>query len=192
VTRRIVECRRRQAPPNHAISRQAWLRSGRAGNCGNSASPASRSRPGWIPPPRVHRPYHLRYAPSLNRRLKRLGIKQVRTPFRCPLADAVAERWVKSARTECLDHLSVFNESTLRRAISSYVIYYNHHRPHRSVRQRAPCASGELQTGLQECSERSSQNQYSADCTTFIGTLHNRPHFCALQVNFATNRPHGP
>jgi hypothetical protein len=31
---------------------------GRARNCGNAASPASRSRPGWIHSPRVHRPYH--------------------------------------------------------------------------------------------------------------------------------------
>jgi putative transposase len=38
-----------------------------------------------------------RYGPSFDRRLKRLGIKQVRTPFRCPVANAVAERWVKSA-----------------------------------------------------------------------------------------------
>jgi transposase InsO family protein len=41
-----------------------------------------------------------RYGPSFDRRLKRLGIKQVRTPFRCPVANAVAERWVKSARTD--------------------------------------------------------------------------------------------
>jgi Integrase core domain len=67
---------------------------------------------------------------------------QVRTPFRCPTANAVAERWVKSARTECLDYLFVFNESTLRRAIASCVTYYNHHRPHRSIGERAPCASG--------------------------------------------------
>ena len=88
-----------------------------------------------------------RYGPSFDRRLKRLGIKQVRTPFRCPVANAVAERWVKSARTECLDHLFVFNELTLRRAISSYVAYYNHHRPHRSIGQRAPCASGRAADG---------------------------------------------
>ena len=41
---------------------------------------------------------------------------------------------------------------------------------------------GELQTGLRECDEASSQNQYSADCTTFIGMLHNRSHCCAPQV----------
>jgi hypothetical protein len=40
---------------------------------------------------------------------------------------------------------------------------------------------GELQTGLRECDEASSQNQYSADCTTFIGMRHNRSHFCAPQ-----------
>ena len=43
---------------------------------------------------------------------------------------------------QCLDHLFVFNELTLRRAISSYVAYYNHHHPHRSTGQRAPCTSG--------------------------------------------------
>ena len=79
-----------------------------------------------------------RYGPSFDRRLKRLGIKQVRTPFRCPVANAVAERWVKSARTECLDHLFVFNELTVRRAISSYVGYYNESRTHLSLKKDAP------------------------------------------------------
>jgi len=41
-----------------------------------------------------------------------------------------------------------------------------------------------------ECSEASSQSQYLADCTTFIGTLHNRPHFCALQPSKARRPPH--
>jgi transposase InsO family protein len=38
-----------------------------------------------------------RYGPSFDRRLKRLGIKQVRKPFRGPTANGGAERWVKSA-----------------------------------------------------------------------------------------------
>jgi putative transposase len=42
-------------------------------------------------------------------------IRQVRTPFRSPRANAVAERWVRSARSECLDHLIVFSEANLRR-----------------------------------------------------------------------------
>jgi hypothetical protein len=38
-----------------------------------------------------------------------------------PLANAISERWVKSVPTECLDHLLVFNESHLRRAIARHV-----------------------------------------------------------------------
>jgi putative transposase len=56
-----------------------------------------------------------------------------------PLANAISERWVKSVPTECLDHLLVFNESHLRRAIAR--TYFNYWRPHRSLGQRAPCES---------------------------------------------------
>ncbi len=45
-----------------------------------------------------------RYGALFDRRLKNLGITQVRTPFRVPQANSIAERWVRSARQECLDH----------------------------------------------------------------------------------------
>jgi hypothetical protein len=51
----------------------------------------------------------------------------------------VAERWVRSARSECLDHLIVFSEANLRRVLSAYVTYYNRCRPHRSLGQAVPC-----------------------------------------------------
>ena len=86
-----------------------------------------------------------RYGVIFNRRLRRLGIQPVRTPFRAPRANAISERWVKSARTECLDHLFVFTEAHLRRAISAYVVYFNYWRPHRSLGQRAPCESAVLE-----------------------------------------------
>jgi transposase InsO family protein len=78
-----------------------------------------------------------RYGVRFDCRMRHLGIKQVRTPFRAPRANSIAERWVKSARTECLDHLFVFNEAHLRRVMSAYVRYFNHWRPHRSLGQRA-------------------------------------------------------
>ena len=43
------------------------------------------------------------------------------------------------ARTECLDHLLIFNEAHPRRAISGCAAYFNYWRPHRSLGQRAPC-----------------------------------------------------
>jgi transposase InsO family protein len=57
-----------------------------------------------------------------------------------PQANAIAERWVKSVRTECLDHLLILNERHLRRVLTEYVTYFNRWRPHRSLGQRAPCA----------------------------------------------------
>jgi transposase InsO family protein len=79
-----------------------------------------------------------RYGMTFDNRLRRLGIKQIRTPYRSPRANAVVERWVKSARSECLDHLFIFSEAGLRRDLSTYVSYFNHWRPHRSIGQRTP------------------------------------------------------
>ena len=45
---------------------------------------------------------------------------------------------MRSVRTEYLDHLFIFTEGHLRRAISSYVTYFNDWRSHRSLDQRAP------------------------------------------------------
>jgi putative transposase len=80
------------------------------------------------------------YAASFNRRVRNLGIMQARTPFRSPRANATAERWVRSVRTECLDHVFIFNEHHLQKVLAEYVGYFNHWRPHRSIGQRAPCA----------------------------------------------------
>src|SRR5919112_1968923 len=53
------------------------------------------------------------------------GATIVRTPYRAPNANAVAERWIRSAREECLDHLLILNEAHLRRVLTAYVIFYN-------------------------------------------------------------------
>jgi len=75
-----------------------------------------------------------------DRRVRNIGIAQLRTPFRSPRANAIAERWVRSVRTECLDHVFIFNERHLRQVLAEYVGYFNDWRPHRSIGQRAPCA----------------------------------------------------
>jgi transposase InsO family protein len=65
-------------------------------------------------------------------------IEIVRTPFRAPQANAVAERFVRTVRTECLDWLLVLNAEHLERAVTTFVDHYNRHRPHRGLGLRPP------------------------------------------------------
>jgi transposase InsO family protein len=54
-----------------------------------------------------------------------MGIKQVPSAPRSPWQRAYVERLIGSVRRECLDHMIVFGERSLRRALTSYVSYYN-------------------------------------------------------------------
>ena len=76
-----------------------------------------------------------------NRRVHALGMKQIRTPVKAPRANAIAERWIRTARSECLDHRFIFGHQSLQRLLNEYVAYYNCWRLHRSLGQKAPCAS---------------------------------------------------
>jgi putative transposase len=66
------------------------------------------------------------------------GVEVVRTPYRSPTANAYAERWVRSARAECLDHLLIVNEAHLRQVLAAYVAHYNQARPHQGIGQQVP------------------------------------------------------
>jgi transposase InsO family protein len=78
------------------------------------------------------------YGRNFGARLSKLGITSVRTPFRAPRANAIAERLVRSIRRECLDHVIVINERHLRSVLVEYAQYYNLDRPHRSLGLQSP------------------------------------------------------
>src|SRR5215813_3417701 len=77
-----------------------------------------------------------RFGMEFDRRVQRLGVTRIRTPVRAPQANALAERWIRSVRAECLDHLVIVNERHLQRILDEYVAYFNAWRPHRGVGQR--------------------------------------------------------
>jgi putative transposase len=52
--------------------------------------------------------------------------------------NAIAERWIASARRECLDRMLITGERHLRLVLSEYVEHYNVHRPHRTLCQSPP------------------------------------------------------
>jgi hypothetical protein len=63
------------------------------------------------------------------------------TPLRAPNANAYAERWVRTVREECLDHILVLNEGHLRRTLTTYIDYYETARPHQGLNQQMPVPS---------------------------------------------------
>jgi transposase InsO family protein len=70
------------------------------------------------------------------------GIRMVRTPVGAPKANAIAERFVRTVRAECLDWLLILNRRHLEHVLRVYVDHYNGERPHRSLKLRAPMPDG--------------------------------------------------
>jgi putative transposase len=65
-------------------------------------------------------------------------IKILKTPVHAPRANAICERYMRSVRQECLDHLLIFGEKQLQRILNEYVVYFNRARPHQGMAQQIP------------------------------------------------------
>ena len=66
------------------------------------------------------------------------GIVAVKIPPRSPRANAYAERFVLTTRTEVTDRMLIFGERHLRTILAEYEAHYNGRRPHRSRELRPP------------------------------------------------------
>jgi len=67
-----------------------------------------------------------------------MGIEEVLTAPRSPWQNPFLERLVGSIRRECLDHVIVWNERSLRRTLQSYFAYYQRSRTHLALGKDAP------------------------------------------------------
>jgi putative transposase len=70
--------------------------------------------------------------------LAEAGIEAVKIPSRSPRANAYAERFVLTARTEVTDRMLIFGQRHLRTTLDRYAAHYNGHRPCRSRQLRPP------------------------------------------------------
>jgi putative transposase len=66
------------------------------------------------------------------------NIKEIKTSVKAPNMNSIAERFVGSARRECLDYYIIFNERQLRNILTEYINYYNTLRPHQGIGQAIP------------------------------------------------------
>jgi len=87
-----------------------------------------------------------KFGPCFARVAKTSGIELLKTPYHAPRANAICERFLRSVRQECLDHLLILHEKQLQRVLNAYVSYFNQVRPHQGIQQQVPESYGSSRT----------------------------------------------
>jgi putative transposase len=78
------------------------------------------------------------FAKHLDKSIRALGLSVLKSPPRCPKANAICERVIGTMRRECLDWLIPMSEAPLRSILKSWVEHYNRGRPHSSLGPGVP------------------------------------------------------
>ncbi len=78
------------------------------------------------------------FAAHLDESIRKLGVRVLKSPPRCPKANSICERVIGTLRRECLDWLIPLSESHLRSLMRSWVQHYNAGRPHMSLGPGVP------------------------------------------------------
>jgi putative transposase len=102
------------------------------------------------------------------------GFHVINTPVKAPNANAFAERWVRSAREECLDLILILNAAHLRRVLIEYIDYYNTARPHQGINQQSPIPNSFPSSGTIQCRNVLGgiiHDYYRAPISTVLSTI---------------------
>jgi putative transposase len=73
------------------------------------------------------------FSHQLDQRMRNLGLRVLKTPPRCPQANAICERVLGTLRREALDFVIPLTATHLRRMLREWVAHYNEGRPHMSL-----------------------------------------------------------
>ena len=87
-----------------------------------------------------------KFSPEVATAVETLGSTPVRTSYRSPWQNGVAERWVGSCRRDVFDHVVVLNERHCKRLLREYVAYYHEDRTHLGLDKETP---GKRPTAMQ-------------------------------------------
>jgi transposase InsO family protein len=93
----------------------------------------------WDTAPRyLHRDRDSIYGDTFRRQVSGMGITEVLTAPRSPWQTPYVERLIGSIQRECLDHILVINERSLRQTLRSYFSYYHDSRCHLGLNKDSP------------------------------------------------------
>ena len=95
------------------------------------------------------------YTAAFRRLLRDSGVAPLVLPAWSPNLNAFAERFVESAKSECLERMVLLGESHLRAAVRAFMVHYHEERPHQGLNNEliAPRTSV-IRTGPIRCRER--------------------------------------
>jgi hypothetical protein len=102
------------------------------------------------------------------------GAEVLVTPVQAPNANAHAERWVRTVRSECLDWLLIVGGGHLGQVLRAYLAHYNAHRPHRALARKPPDPSADGTTSPRLGRVRCTVVTGWAGCCTSTVELHER------------------
>ena len=74
-----------------------------------------------------------KFGPEFDRAAQGVGAKVIRTAVHAPNMNAVAERFVGTARRELLDHVLLVDDQHLASVLRQYQRYFNGSRPHQGI-----------------------------------------------------------
>ena len=95
------------------------------------------------------------YTAAFRRLLRDSGVKPLLLPARSPNLNAFAERFVRSAKSECLARIVPLGEGHLRAAVRAFVDHYHQKRPHQGLANELIAPQTTLtETGPVMCRER--------------------------------------
>ena len=78
------------------------------------------------------------FGDEFREQVRDMGIHEALSTPRSPWQRAYVERVIGSIRRECLDHVIVFHEASLRRTLNLYFDYYHRSRTHLSLGKDSP------------------------------------------------------
>jgi hypothetical protein len=98
-----------------------------------------------------------KFCPAYNQLLDDAGVKRLPLPPRSPNLNAIAERFIRSVKSEALSQFILFGEKSLRYVLNEYLAHYHAERPHQGKGNvtlfPGPRPEGEADSPI-ECRER--------------------------------------